>query len=501
MKRYYCMIIGDIINSKEITPSDRYKIQEQLKNELEKINFDYDSEVCSRFMVTLGDELQGGLLNSYHLFDILGRIKKSIQPYKIRFGIGINYITTHLNYYNSFGSDGPAYHLARKGIEELKLKETFEYGYRFYSDNGDSTLINSLFNLIDDISSSLTKTQKRYVDIVSSSNCDLSKVAENLNISLSTLSRTLSRANYKLTRETIENIRTYLYDHYAISNKQDEFIVSYNKACRYYSNNNYWEAIEEISSKKANSEIDILNQSMLLSLCYTAIGENQKAIEIATYILNDLDAEYIHKKIKLFNIIGINYTDLKQLKKAENSFMHAIDLAKNVPDTFSLELYTKANIARLYTAKQEYVSAEKIYLDLLNTININFDANQITKIQLMSNLGLIYIKKGEHYRAYKFLTDALSIAEVNLSKNSRSLAILKLHVAEAIVNLSNIKENIKLQNKFKQLIDEFLDVFKRLNHQQGISDCYVVLTQWNEIIGDNFRLQECKELLSTNEEK
>ena len=498
MERYYCMIIGDIVNSREIPSNDRYKIQERLKIELEKINFDYDCEICSRFIITLGDEFQGGLFSPYHLFDILKRIKRSIKPYRMRFGIGVGYITTHMKFYDSFGSDGPAYHLARKGINELKSLKTSEYGYRIYTESEDNLLLNSLCSLIDNISSSWTETQKNYVDVVSDYNCELTQIATKLDINISTLSRTLSRANYKFIKETIEKMKKYLYNHYAISNKQGDFIISYNKACKCYSNGDYIESIKELSHTNPISEIDLLNKCILLAMCYTAIGKNLEAVNVVSPILENLNPEYIHKKIRILNIIGINCTELEQLKKAENSFKHAIELVKNIPGTSALEYYTLGNYARLYSKKEEYKKAEEIYLHLLTETSEIFDCNQINKIKTMSNLGALYTTIGEHYRAYRILLEALNIAESFLAENSRTFLVLKLNLAAAIINIPNVEDNESLKNKFRQFIDDFLDCFENLNHMPYIENCYNILMLWEKITGEKYRIEECKKLLSLN---
>jgi len=497
MERYYCMIIGDIVNSKEIPSDDRYKIQEQLKIELEKINFDFDCEICSRFKITLGDEFQGGLFTSYHLFDILKRIKKSIKPYKMRFCIGFGRLATHINFFDSTETDGEAYHLARKAIDELKSTKTYEYGYEISTFDDNSILINSLCSLIDTVSSSWTETQRNYVDIVSDFKCDLSQIAKKLDINVSTLSRALSRANYKLITETIENMKIYLYNHYAISDNQDDFIISYNKACKYYSDGNYNESIIELSYAEPIYEIDSLNKCILLAMCYTAIGKNEEAIDIVVPILDKLNSEYIHKKIRALNIIGINCTELKQLKKAENSLKYAMELIKNIPNTSSFEYYTVANYARLYSKKGEYKKAEEIYLYLLNEKSEIFDYNQINKIKTLSNLGALYTTTGEHYRAYRVLLEALNLAEAFLEETSRTFMVLKINLAEVIINIPNIENNASLKNKFRQYIDEFLKYFKKLKHKPYIESCYNLLIQWEEITGEKYRIEECENILSS----
>lgn len=115
----YFAIIGDIINSKKL--SNRTEIQEKLDYILEQINIDYSDDIAANFLITLGDEFQGLLLSSKYLFEIIDKIKFYMYPIIIRFGVGIGNIDTKIKKEMALGADGPAYHHARKMIDEIKF--------------------------------------------------------------------------------------------------------------------------------------------------------------------------------------------------------------------------------------------------------------------------------------------------------------------------------------------------------------------------------------------
>lgn len=117
----YIAIIGDIVGSKNIT--ERKVIQDRLSSLLDHINNTYSSDIASKFMITLGDEFQGLLHKGGNAVEILETIDREMHPVKMRFGIGIGGITTDINPDMPIGADGPAYHYARRMIQDLKLAE------------------------------------------------------------------------------------------------------------------------------------------------------------------------------------------------------------------------------------------------------------------------------------------------------------------------------------------------------------------------------------------
>jgi hypothetical protein len=117
----YYALIGDIVDSKAI--QNRLEVQETLSNYLETINQTFHDDISANFIITLGDEFQGLLKSPTHLFEIIMKIQIIMQPYKIRFGIGMGQILTKINNKMSIGADGPAWWNARNMIIELKQNE------------------------------------------------------------------------------------------------------------------------------------------------------------------------------------------------------------------------------------------------------------------------------------------------------------------------------------------------------------------------------------------
>lgn len=87
---------------------------------LTQINQKYKEQIASKFLITLGDEFQGLLLNGSQALTIVEELKRKMYPIEIRFGIGVGEITTKIDREKALGADGPSYYYARNAIEQLK---------------------------------------------------------------------------------------------------------------------------------------------------------------------------------------------------------------------------------------------------------------------------------------------------------------------------------------------------------------------------------------------
>ncbi|HKL17644.1 MAG TPA: SatD family protein [Halalkalibaculum sp.] len=149
----YIVLIGDIEASKDLEKEKRYQVQNKLKEVFEELNSSC-STIESPYTVTLGDEFQAVFSRADRLFIHVWKVLAALHPVKVRFSIGVGQITTSINREQSLGMDGPAFHLAREGVEQLK-----ESGYLFnISVQGEkssylSAMNNSLYLFSDQVRS------------------------------------------------------------------------------------------------------------------------------------------------------------------------------------------------------------------------------------------------------------------------------------------------------------------------------------------------------------
>ena len=166
----YFAVIGDMIGSR--TLSDRQSAQNSLQEALEEVNRFYTDSLASLFTITLGDEFQGLLNDADELMEIVDRIRFSVYPLKLRFGIGVGSMSTEILHDVSIGSDGPAYWAAREATKYIQ--ENNDYGYseicvRLYLEHKNeleeqmTETVNSVLRLCGRMEKSWRKSQYAFV--------------------------------------------------------------------------------------------------------------------------------------------------------------------------------------------------------------------------------------------------------------------------------------------------------------------------------------------------
>lgn len=116
--RRYIVAVGDLVASRKLV--HRSAVQDELKACLKSLNAKKREGVLSPYTITLGDEFQAVFSGPDRLFHDAFRIMKAIHPVAMRFSFGIGRIDTKINPKQAIGMDGPAFHLARAAIEQLK---------------------------------------------------------------------------------------------------------------------------------------------------------------------------------------------------------------------------------------------------------------------------------------------------------------------------------------------------------------------------------------------
>lgn len=118
-RQQHLVVIGDLVDSRSISgKARRSAFQKNLRTLFEAIG--HDAGLVSPYTITLGDEFQAVYRHAGGLFRHLFRIRASIMPVRVRFSVALGPLDTAINPEQAIGMDGPAFHLARDAMEELK---------------------------------------------------------------------------------------------------------------------------------------------------------------------------------------------------------------------------------------------------------------------------------------------------------------------------------------------------------------------------------------------
>jgi len=110
-------VIADIVDSRRI--ERRQEFQRQLQACLSDLN-ETSSALLSPYTITLGDEFQAVYKAGSRVVEDLLFISRSLFPVSLRIALGVDDIATDINTKEAIGMDGPAFHVARDGLNNVK---------------------------------------------------------------------------------------------------------------------------------------------------------------------------------------------------------------------------------------------------------------------------------------------------------------------------------------------------------------------------------------------
>jgi hypothetical protein len=108
-------LIADIVKSKKI--AEREKLQDKLNEYFASLT---RPGIISPYTITLGDEFQAVYAHAAGIFQDIIEILKISYPAQMRFSLALATLSTKINPERSIGMDGPAFHMARDRLIELK---------------------------------------------------------------------------------------------------------------------------------------------------------------------------------------------------------------------------------------------------------------------------------------------------------------------------------------------------------------------------------------------
>lgn len=204
----YIALIGDIVGSKQI--ENRREVQAWLEQQMEELNVRFSNSLVAKFTVTLGDEFQGLLSDPKPIHDILWHLESDPMA-TLRFGIGVGTVVTPIKQ-SAIGADGPAWHRARRAIEEARDKELTGGVFSGFGDAGDLALTATAWSLRDARSKLLPDQRSILGELLKGKRqIDASK---DLNVSRQLVNWTITSRNlplYLMQRQSMEAMCTHFF--------------------------------------------------------------------------------------------------------------------------------------------------------------------------------------------------------------------------------------------------------------------------------------------------
>lgn len=207
------VLIGDIIDSKQLDGEKREQVQSLLLEQLDEINRESDS-IEAPFTITLGDEFQAVYSDASTLLEDCWKILAELHPVSVRFSAAIGSISTPINTKQAIGMDGPAFYIARDNIEEMKKSNRlFSVGIEgAKKDDETQALLNLINNSLKLLSKEMNSWKKIRFQILVMLNrgTPVKEIANELNISETAVYKNREDGELSLVIELKESVKKLL---------------------------------------------------------------------------------------------------------------------------------------------------------------------------------------------------------------------------------------------------------------------------------------------------
>ncbi|MDD3957475.1 MAG: SatD family protein [Candidatus Izemoplasmatales bacterium] len=166
----YYAINGDVIDSKH---SDTLAVFQHMSRVLNDMNTKYKKDIAKPFEITLGDEFQGLLKTSDHVFEIIEHFRLAFDHIQLRYGVGVGEVPTGLgDTRTTLGTNGDAWWLARqatslvKSYHEKGISGRTDLWVLGIEDPAAQTIINHMIVLLHNIRRRWTRHQTSVIGLL-----------------------------------------------------------------------------------------------------------------------------------------------------------------------------------------------------------------------------------------------------------------------------------------------------------------------------------------------
>ena len=457
-KAMYCVIMGDIINSRSLSDEVREKVTQAAKMAFDQINSRYRGSFLANFGLVRGDSFEGILLAQHHAPQIMQDIIKTfyrVEKTLVRISVVMGQLTITSTDRNEV--DGPAFVDVQAALAKIKERGS-KHWMQVSFDVGTlgRELISSQLGLITALTERWTDKQREICWIAeeieghedypkeTTKKLELYRlVAKKLNSTPAVIKKQMTAAYYEAYRQGWDGIESYLMeiDEHVDKDKsiiEESYIPYLNMGRRKLDQHNF------------NEALPLLEKA--LSLAIDTLDENDLQLAI------------------IYTCLATAYTRTKNYGKAEAMIQSALLQQMTQPKT-ERYIETLVSQANLYYRESEYTKSKAILeeaiaiaSDLLNSAHplwsdlYNDLANVLDGMGYNNAAHEYYLKAREHVPRtpidYAVILSNTAISYLHLSKlvEARKHAEAALRIYEESV-LSNHRYISNTQQLLKDIVE------------------------------------------------
>lgn len=209
----YCVIVGDIIDSRQLDFDERQHTTETIEKIFMEINYNYRENILSDFGLVRGDSFEGVLFSQYRSLKIIRDIIRQVYEkagQRLRICAAIDELSVVSSDRNK--ADGPAFHVAVEELERLKAKKSTHWLQVAMKTKDDPAqpLIDTTLELLSALTAGWTDRQRGLVWKMADYGGLQKQLSEAEGLSPSVVSRQLKAANYQLYTSAWQALEQYL---------------------------------------------------------------------------------------------------------------------------------------------------------------------------------------------------------------------------------------------------------------------------------------------------
>lgn len=196
--RVYVTVIGDVVKSRQLPSFARRDLQRRIERTLGSLNDRFASAIAAKFLITIGDEFQGLLHEPAVLPMLIRSLEMGLLGIDVRLGIGSGVIETDLQDY-AIGMDGPAWHAARKALEQAETGRRLGGVFLGFGERDDRTL-NGIARVLYHSRTRMTAKQRQLLEVFLA-NSTQQEVAAKAGVTKQVISKQARAAGWEAYRE------------------------------------------------------------------------------------------------------------------------------------------------------------------------------------------------------------------------------------------------------------------------------------------------------------